>query len=52
MPTVMANFPNTEITTRPVIDLEPGGVLLAWRRDDRDPVVAAFVRSAREALSD
>lgn len=50
MPTVMANFPNTEITTRPVIDLEPGGVLLAWRGDDRDPVVAAFVRSAREAL--
>lgn len=50
MPTVMANFPNTEIITRPVIDLEPGAVLLAWRRDDRDPVVQAFVRGARKAL--
>lgn len=51
MPTVMANFPHTEITTRPVVDLAPGAVLLAWRRDDRDPVVAAFVRTAREALT-
>ena len=50
MPTVMANFPNTLITTRPVIDLEPGAVLLAWRRDDRDPVVAAFARATHEAL--
>ena len=50
MPTVMANFPNTEITTRPVVDLEPGAVLLAWRHDDGDPVVAAFVRAAREIL--
>jgi DNA-binding transcriptional LysR family regulator len=51
MPTVMANFPNTQITTRPVTDLEPGAVLLAWRRDDRDPIVQAFVRSAREGLA-
>jgi DNA-binding transcriptional LysR family regulator len=51
MPTVMANFPDTEIITRPVVDLEPGAVLLAWRRDDRDPVVAAFVRTAREVLT-
>lgn len=51
MPTVMANFPNTEITTRPVVDLEPGAVLLAWRRNDRDPIVAAFVRTTREALA-
>jgi hypothetical protein len=35
----------------PVVDLEPGGVLLAWRAEDRDPVVAAFVRSARETLA-
>jgi DNA-binding transcriptional LysR family regulator len=51
MPTVMANFPNTEITTRPVVDLEAGAVLLAWRRDDRDPIVAAFVRAARELIA-
>ena len=50
LPTVMANFPNTEIVTRPVVDLEPGAVLLAWRREDRDPIVAAFVGTAREAL--
>jgi DNA-binding transcriptional LysR family regulator len=51
MPTVMANFPNTEIVTRPVVDLERGAVLLAWRRDDTDPAVAAFVRAAQEALA-
>lgn len=51
MPTVMANFPNTEIATRPVVDLEPGAVLLAWRREDRDPVVAALVQAARELLT-
>ena len=50
LPTVMANFPNTRIVTRPVVDLEPGAVLLAWRHDDHDPVVAGFVRSAQETL--
>jgi hypothetical protein len=34
-----------------VTDLEPGGVLLAWRHDDRDPIVQAFVASAREAIN-
>ena len=47
MPTVMANFPNTQIVTRPVTDIEPGGVLLAWRAEDKDPLVGAFVASAR-----
>lgn len=50
MPTVMANFPNTEIVTAPVTGLEPGSVLLAWRTEDADPVVAAFVASARNTL--
>jgi DNA-binding transcriptional LysR family regulator len=50
MPTVMANFPNTEIVTRPVVDLEPGGVALAWRRGDDDPLIAAFVRAARRTF--
>ncbi|HEX2882974.1 MAG TPA: LysR substrate-binding domain-containing protein [Candidatus Limnocylindria bacterium] len=51
LPAVMANFPNTEITTRAITDLEPGAVLLAWRGDDRDPAVAAFVRAAHESLA-
>ena len=51
MPTVMANFPNTQTVTVPVTDLEPGGVLLAWRADDRDPLVEAFVGSAREGVA-
>lgn len=50
LPSVMANFPNTEIVTRPVDDLEPGAILLAWRAADRDPVLAAFVSGARDAL--
>jgi len=50
MPTVMENFPNTEIVTVPITDLEPGSVRLAWRTDDADPVVAAFVASARSTL--
>ena len=47
MPAVMANFPNTQIVTRPITDIEPGGVLLAWRAEDTNPLVAAFVASAR-----
>lgn len=47
MPSVMANFPNTEIATVPVTDLEPARLVLAWRRDDPDPIVAAFVESSR-----
>jgi DNA-binding transcriptional LysR family regulator len=50
MPTVMANFPNTRIVTIPVLDIEPGAVLLAWRSGDRDPAVSAFVQRARELL--
>jgi DNA-binding transcriptional LysR family regulator len=50
MPTVMANFPNTQIATVPVSDLEPGSVLLAWRADDTDPTVNAFISSARRTL--
>ena len=34
LPTVMANFPNTEIVTRPVVDVEPGAVLVAWGSAD------------------
>ena len=51
MPTVMANFPNTRIATRPVTDLEPGGIVLAWRSGDDDPIVRAFVASARQSLA-
>ncbi len=51
MPTVMANFPNTRIATRPVTDLEPGGIVLEWRSDDDDPIVRAFVASARQSLA-
>ena len=50
LPTVMANFPNTEIATVPMVGMEPGSVLLAWRTNDRDPVVDAFVASARSTL--
>lgn len=49
MPSVMANFPHTEIATIPVTDLQPARLLLAWRRDDLDPVVAAFVAVARSS---
>ena len=47
MPSVMANFPHTEIATVAVTDLEPAQLVLAWRREDPDPLVAAFVASAR-----
>lgn len=50
MPSVMANFPQTEITTVPVTDLEPARLVLAWRRDDPDPIVTRFVDSSRAAL--
>ena len=49
MPSVMANFPQTEIATVPVTDLEPARLVLAWRRDDPDPIVAGFVASSGAA---
>ncbi len=50
LPTVMDNFPNTEIVTVPVRGIDRGAVLLAWRKDDGDPLVAAFVQAAHHAL--
>lgn len=47
----MDNFPNTEIVTVPVRGIGRGAVLLAWRKDDGDPLVAAFVQAAHHALA-
>ena len=46
MPTVMHNFTTARIAVRPVADLPPAAVLLAWRTTDPDPLVQAFVASA------
>jgi hypothetical protein len=34
----------------PVVDIEPGSVLLAWPRDAVDPLVDAFVSNVRDSV--
>jgi DNA-binding transcriptional LysR family regulator len=38
------------VVSRPVEGLRPSVLALAWRRSDRRPVVASFVRSVSEQL--
>jgi DNA-binding transcriptional LysR family regulator len=52
MPTVMANFANTEIRVLPVEDVPPAALLLAWRADDPDPLVESFVARALAVLTE
>jgi DNA-binding transcriptional LysR family regulator len=39
-------YPRSEITYRPVTDLEPATLAVAWPQNSRSPAVAAFVRAA------
>lgn len=50
LPTLVADYLPAAIVTRPVIDVEPGSVLLAWPDDAADPLVHAFVAATEEAL--
>jgi DNA-binding transcriptional LysR family regulator len=39
------------ITTCPVVDLTPAELAVAWRDDDRRPIVGEFIRAAQEAAT-
>ncbi|HEX5400669.1 MAG TPA: LysR substrate-binding domain-containing protein [Pseudonocardiaceae bacterium] len=39
-----------DVVTRPVRGVAPCRLALAWRRDDRRPLVAAYVRACRSAI--
>ncbi|MGO9081018.1 MAG: LysR family transcriptional regulator [Streptosporangiaceae bacterium] len=43
-----ARHPRTDIAYRPVTDLSPSIVAVAWQQGSRSPAVAAFVRAAIE----
>jgi DNA-binding transcriptional LysR family regulator len=51
IPAVMANFANARVVVLPVRDLDPAAILLAWRAPNPDPLVRAFVATAREVLA-
>ncbi|WP_199510697.1 LysR family transcriptional regulator [Nucisporomicrobium flavum] len=44
--------PRPEIAYRPVADLAPSTLVVAWPRESRSPAVAAFVRVARSVFAD
>lgn len=49
MPTVMQDFTTARVRVVPVVGLPPAEVLVAWRADRADAVVAAFIEACRDA---
>jgi DNA-binding transcriptional LysR family regulator len=39
------------VTTRPLADLSPAELAVAWRADDERPIIQEFVRAAQEAVT-
>jgi DNA-binding transcriptional LysR family regulator len=52
LPTLAAEYLPTAIRTVPVVDLEPGRVVLAWPAGPVDGLTEAFVATARAAIAD
>ena len=51
LPSLAAGYLPMDVVTRPVRDVEPGSVVLAWRSDPPEPHVAAFVAVVREIVT-
>lgn len=51
LPTLAADYLPPELVTIPVVDVEPGTVLLAWPRGRVDSLTEAFLASARSTLA-
>lgn len=49
---VTRRHPRPGVAYRPVEDLGPTTIMLAWPRESRSPAVAAFVRVATEVASE
>ena len=43
-------YARKEIATRPVVDLNPAELALAWRRDDGRPIIRDFAETAQHAV--
>lgn len=52
LPTLSADYLPPGIVAIPVLDVEPGTVLLAWPRERTDPLTEAFLRTARSTLAE
>jgi DNA-binding transcriptional LysR family regulator len=52
LPTLAADYLPRDVVAVPVIDVEPGSVLLAWPRDRGDRLTDEFLSVARAALAD
>lgn len=52
LPTLAALYIPDEIVTVPVVDVEPGSVVLAWPRATDDPLIDAFVACVRDTLDE
>ena len=52
LPTLAADYLPPQIVTVPIVDVEPGSVLLAWLAEGADPLVEALVGAVRETLAD
>ncbi len=50
LPTLVGDYLPPDIVTVPVVDIEPGSVLLAWPSSTAEEVVHMFVSTVREAL--
>jgi len=48
---VARRYTRPDIVYRPVLDLPPAGLVVAWPADTRSPAVAAFVRAALAVAS-
>jgi DNA-binding transcriptional LysR family regulator len=44
-------YARPQITTRPVVDLSPAELAVAWRAGDERPAIAAFVAAAQQAAT-
>ena len=52
LPTLAADYIPSEIVIVPVVDIEPGEVVLAWPLEAEDPLVDAFVASVRATVTE
>jgi DNA-binding transcriptional LysR family regulator len=52
LPTLVAGYLPATISAVPVVDIEPGSVLMCWPRNAADPLVDAFVATVRDVLAE
>jgi DNA-binding transcriptional LysR family regulator len=52
LPTLAVDYLPPQIVMVPIVDVEPGSVLLAWPGDAPDPLIDAFVTAVQQTLAD